>query len=49
MAWAFGPWAVGGDRDFDLSIEGLDSRQGVDNQEERLRRSLRLLSGVLAE
>ena len=38
-----------GDRDFSLSIEGLDNRAGVHDQVERLRPSLALLRTLLAK
>ena len=40
---------VVGDRPYDLSIEGLDSRADVDDQVERLRAALGYLRGVLVE
>lgn len=36
-------------RDFDLSIEGLDSRPGIVDQEPRLRRSMALIRELLSE
>jgi sugar phosphate isomerase/epimerase len=38
-----------GDRDFSLSVEGLDNRAGVHDQVERLRQSLALLRTLLDE
>jgi sugar phosphate isomerase/epimerase len=40
---------VVGNRPYDLMIEGLDSRAEVDDQAERLRRSLHHLRGLLAD